>query len=254
MNSPWRTPPPLWLVVVRRNLALLLFLVVAIIGMGSVYWFFSPGGGEVEAVIAADLAPGLSAPIFKQVPAKPVEQRLAQSPGPIRVGIIAGHQGFDSGSVCSDGLTEVEINSAVANMVVSDLQSRDVRADLLDEFDVRLDRYSGTALVSIHSDSCTYINELATGFKIAGSAYTDSSQLSICIEQSFKNVTNLRYNENTITPHMTDYHAFRKIAQGTPAIIIEVGFMNLDRDILTNGKDQLSRGLVEGILCYLDSQ
>lgn len=254
VKSSWQTTPPFWLSLLRRNLPIVLFLLFSIIGMGTVYWFFSPEGGQVEAAVAASVEPGLSAPLFKAVPAKPVTQRLAQSPGPIRVGIIAGHQGFDSGSVCVDGLTEVELNANVANQVVSALQSRGIRTDLLDEFDARLDDYSGTALVSIHSDSCTYINELATGFKIAGSSFTDSSQLSICIERSYGDITELRYNENTITPHMTDYHAFRKIAQGTPAIIIEVGFMNLDREILSNQSDLLSSGLVEGILCYLNSQ
>jgi N-acetylmuramoyl-L-alanine amidase len=67
-------------------------------------------------------------------------------------------------------------------------------------------------------------------------------------------VTQLPYHENTITPHMTDYHAFRKIALGTPAIIIEVGFISLDRELLTTGADLVSDALVDGILCYLDSQ
>ena len=254
MSSTWNRTPPFWLSFLRRNLPLVLFLLFAMSGMGVVYWFFSPVGGEVEAAMATSFDPAHSASIFKAVPAKPVEQRLAQSPGPIRIGIVAGHQGFDSGSVCVDGLTEVEVNAGIANMVVSRLQSRGIRADLLDEFDARLDGYSSTALVSIHSDSCTYVNDLATGFKIAGSSFTNSSELSICVEQSYRDITDLRYNEHTITPHMTDYHLFRKIAQGTPAIIIEVGFMNLDRDILTNGRDLLSSGLVEGILCYLNLQ
>jgi len=51
---------------------------------------------------------------------------------------------------------------------------------------------------------------------------------------------------------MTDYHAFRTIPVGVPAIIIEVGFMNLDRDILTNHPDIPAAGVTNGILCYLD--
>jgi N-acetylmuramoyl-L-alanine amidase len=51
---------------------------------------------------------------YKEIPSRPVQQRLAQSPGPLRVGIIAGHAGFDSGAVCDDGLTEVEVNATIA--------------------------------------------------------------------------------------------------------------------------------------------
>ena len=32
---------------------------------------------------------------------------------------MAGHRGFDTGAVCEDGLTEVEVNEAVAELVVA---------------------------------------------------------------------------------------------------------------------------------------
>ena len=124
--------------------------------------------------------------------------------------------------------------------------------EILDEFDPRLESFSASAIVSIHADSCDYINELATGFKISGSPLTDSSSLSICIEQAYREATELKYHPDSITPHMTDYHAFRKIAPGTPAIIIEVGFLNLDREILTSGSEVVVSGLSNGILCYMD--
>ncbi len=253
-NAAWQTTSPTWVRFLKRNLPILLFLILSTIGMGTVYWFFSPVTGDAQALAAVSLEGSLSAPIFKTVPAKPVSQRLAQSPGPRRIGIIVGHKGFDSGSVCDDGLTEAEVNENVANKVYAELQALGIRAELLQEFDPLLDGYSATALVSIHSDSCTYVNDLATGFKVAGSSRTDSSQLSICVEENYAKETQLPYHENTITPHMTDYHAFREISLGTPAIIIEVGFMYLDRELLTTGADLLSGALVDGILCYLDSQ
>ncbi len=107
-------------------------------------------------------------------------------------------------------------------------------------------------LVSIHADSCDYFNELATGFKIAGSSFTDSSQLSICVEGAYAAATQLPYHANTITPHMTDYHAFREIARGVPAIILETGFLNLDREFLTTGQDVIAGSIAEGVLCYVD--
>lgn len=252
-NSIHQTNLPPLLQFLGRHLPIVLFLGVAFVGMMLVYWYFSPEEQQSEVITAVLPEEGsLVAPIFKNVPAQPVVQRLAQSPGPLRVGIISGHRGFDSGAVCADGLTEAQVNEAIANIIVANLQSRGIRTDELDEFDPRLDNYSGTAVISIHADSCDYINDLATGFKIAGSGLTNSSQLSICVEQAYREATQMHYHANTITPDMTDYHAFRKIAPGVPAIIIEVGFMNLDREMITTNADVPATGVTNGILCFLD--
>ncbi|MBK7919419.1 MAG: N-acetylmuramoyl-L-alanine amidase [Chloroflexi bacterium] len=152
-----------------------------------------------------------SPPHLQNIPAKPVVQRLPK-PRPIRIGIISGHRGNDSGAVCADGLTEAQVNETIADMVLSDLQAQGIRAEKLDEFDARLDNYYATAVVSIHADSCDYINDLATGFKLAGSGYTDSTELSICVEQAYRQSTQMEYHANTITPDMSDYLAFRQIA------------------------------------------
>ncbi len=242
---------PFLLRFLGRNLPLVLFLVLAVAGMMAIYWFFSPVESSAEAIAVADAVGGLSAPIYKTVPDKPVLQRLAQSPGPVRVGIIVGHRNSDSGAVCDDGLTEVEVNTNIAEQVYAQLLSQGIHTDLLDEFDPRLEDYYATALISIHADSCVYYNDLATGFKIAGSSFTDSSQLSICVEQAYQQETQMLYHENTITPHMTDYHAFREIAPGVPAIIIETGFMNLDREKLTTDSHIPAAGITDGILCFL---
>lgn len=237
---------------IGRNLSLLAFLALSTVAMLAVYFYFSPSSGVAEVVAAGSSAGALSAPFAKPVPPRPVLQRLAQSPGPIRMGIISGHKGNDSGAVCEDGLTEAEVNENIAARVVSILQTRGIAADLLTEFDPRLDGYVATGLVSIHADSCDYINDLATGFKIAGSSFTDSSQLSICVENSYQQATQLSYHANTITPDMTDYQAFRRIAPGVPGIIIEVGFLNLDRELLTGQPDLVAGAITDGIWCYLD--
>ncbi|MCA9866956.1 MAG: N-acetylmuramoyl-L-alanine amidase [Anaerolineales bacterium] len=237
---------------IRRNLSLLAFLALAGAAMMGAYVYFSPASGVAEVVAAGSSAGALSAPFVKPVPARPVLQRLIQSPGPIRVGVISGHKGNDSGAVCADGLTEAEVNENIAVRVVSALQARGIAADLLTEFDPRLDGYVATALVSIHADSCDYINDVATGFKIAGSGYTDSSSLSICVEDAYRRATEMSYHANTITPDMADYQAFRRISSGVPAIIIEVGFMNLDRPMLTQQPDRVAGGITDGIWCFLD--
>ncbi len=237
---------------IGRNLSLLAFLALSTGVMLAAYFYFSPASGVAEVVAAGNAAGALSAPFAKPVPPKPILQRLAQSPGPIRIGIISGHKGNDSGAVCEDGLTEAEVVENIAVRVVSALQARGISADLLSEFDPRLEGYVATGLVSIHADSCDNINDLATGFKIAGSGLTDSSQLSICVEDAYRQATQLSYHANTITPHMTDYHAFRQLAAGVPGIILEVGFLNRDRQLLEQQPDLLAGAITEGIGCYLD--
>lgn len=237
---------------IGRNIALLTFFAVSVGVMLGAYFYFSPTSGVAEVVAAGSSAGTLSAPFSKPLPPRPILQRLTQSPGPIRIGIISGHKGNDAGSVCEDGLTEAEVNENIAARVVSALQTRGIAADLLSEFDPRLQGYVATGLVSIHADSCDYINDLATGFKIAGSSFTDSSQLSICVEDAYRQATQMQYHANTITLDMTDYQAFRQIAVGTPAIILEVGFLNLDRQLLTTQPDLVAGAITTGIFCYID--
>lgn len=256
MNSPydesaWESSNGSWFTFLRHALPFVLFLVLAAAGMYGVYMFFSPSGDDAD-VVAAMRSGGLSAPFIKAVPAKPVSQRMAQSPGPLRIGIISGHQGSDSGAVCDDGLTEAEVNLNISEKVVANLRLRGIRTVILQEFDEQLNGYSGTMLVSIHSDSCEYYNDDATGFKIAGSMFTDSSALVSCMENAYATATQLPYSAYTLTADMTDYHAFREISFGTPAIIIETGFMNLDRELLTTNADIPANAITDGILCYLN--
>jgi len=255
MQAPYGDSGPVDRPVLRflgRNLALLAFVAMSTAAMLAVYFYFSPTSGAAEVVAAGGLNGALTAPFAKPVPPRPVLQRLTQSPGPVRIGIISGHRGNDAGSVCEDGLTEAQVNEGIAIRVIAGLQTHGIATDLLDEFDARLQGYVGTALVSIHADSCDYINDEATGFKIAGSGYTDSSHLSICVEGHYRDATQMNYHADTVTPDMADYHAFREIAPGVPGIIIETGFLNLDREVLTTKQDVLADAITQGILCYID--
>lgn len=239
-----------WVTFIFDNIRLLLFLGLGLFGMFFVYWYFTPVGGSATAVAVGD-TPFVTENEVEQ-PQKPVTQRFSQSQAPLFIGIIAGHFESDSGAVCDDGLTEAEINMDIATKLVNRLNNSGIPAAILAEFDTRLDGFSGTALISIHADSCVYINDLATGYKVAGSSYTDSDTLQTCIENSYAAATQLSYHANTITEDMTDYHAFRKISLGTPAVIVETGYMNLDRTLLTTNNEIVVNGLYNGIACYLE--
>jgi N-acetylmuramoyl-L-alanine amidase len=250
-NNTWDNDSSWW-AIIGRVLPFLLFFLIATLGMAGVYFFFSPADGNAE-IVAAVRSNGLSAPFYKPAPPRPVSQRLVQSPAPLRIGIISGHRGNDVGAVCDDGLTEAEVNLNIAERVTQSLQARGFRTELLDEFDERLYGFAGTALISIHADSCVYYNEEATGYKVAGSYITDSTLLTSCIEEAYGTATQLPYHANTITPHMTDYHAFREISVGTAAVIIETGFMNLDRELLTTRAEVPAEAILQGILCYIEA-
>jgi N-acetylmuramoyl-L-alanine amidase len=179
------------------------------------------------------------------------------SPHP-RIGIVSGHWGNDSGSVCKDGVTEQQVNLRIATLVKQNLQNAGYDVDLLEEFDKRLNQYQALALVSIHNDSCDYINSEATGFKVAAArsnSYPEkSARLTACLVQRYGSETGLHYHANSITQDMTSYHAFDEINTNTTAAIIEAGFLNLDRQILTKKTDVVAKGISDGILCFVRNE
>ncbi len=188
--------------------------------------------------------------------AGPVQQAL-------RIGIVAGHSGNDSGAVCLDSngkvtLTEADVNLKIATLVRKKLVDRGFQVDLLNEFDTRLNGYRAVAVVSIHNDSCEYINPEATGFKVAAALNTRdtnrANRLLACLEDRYHRATGLRFHPGSITSDMTGYHAFSEIDPNTIAAIIETGFLNLDQEILTQHTDQVADGVVDGILCFVNNE
>src|SRR5512140_2942777 len=187
----------------------------------------------------------------------PVQQAL-------RIGIVAGHSGNDSGAVCVDSssgkvtLTEADVNLKIATLVQKKLVDRGFQVDLLNEFDTRLNGYRAVAVVSIHNDSCEYINPEATGFKVAAALNTRDAQragrLLSCMVDRYQRATGLRFHPGSITPDMTGYHAFSEIDPNTIAAIIETGFLYLDQEILTQHTDQVADGVVDGIMCFVNNE
>lgn len=179
------------------------------------------------------------------------------TPRPLpRIGLVAGHWGNDSGAVCPDGLTEMEVNLNIATMAQRMLTDKGFQVDLLKEFDPALEDYRALALVSIHADSCTFINNEATGFKVAAALGNDVTQaekaarLTACLRTRYADKSDMPVH-NSITPDMTYYHAFDEIHQETTAAIIEVGFLNLDRQKLTGQPNLLAEGIVDGVMCFI---
>ncbi len=208
---------------------------------------------------AASLADKLALLLTPQ-PANPAAEAR---PAALRVGIVAGHSGNDSGAVCLDGnnkvtLSEAEVNLKIATLVRQKLTERGLQVDLLNEYDTRLNGYRAAAIVSIHNDSCEYINDQASGYKVAAALNTRdvnrANRLLACLIDRYHKATGLRFHPGSITPDMTSYHAFSEIDPNTIAAIIETGFLNLDRETLTQHTDQVADGIVNGIMCFINNE
>lgn len=173
------------------------------------------------------------------------------------IGVVAGHSGNDSGAVCADGYTEAQLNMDVASRVQKSLIEMGYDVDLLKEFDPRLSNYQADALVSIHADSCNYINDQATGFKVASALANPrperAARLTACLRNRYAQATGLQLH-NSVTVDMSSYHAFDEINPETTAAIIEVGFLNLDRQILTEHTDIVAKGVSDGIACFIKNE
>lgn len=272
-------PPPVQ-TGIRLGLVLQTFGVIIMTGIGLAtlftWWtpdsFLPPESADRLAIALATQAgvEGLPTTPVATSEAAPVATaeapQFAEVPSVQNViGIVSGHRGPnrstglpDPGAVCADGLTEREVNERVALQVVELLQGEGYQVDLLDEFDSRLTDYQALALVSIHADSCEYVNEYATGFKVASLVATESAtaeqdqQLVRCLIDNYTEATGLSFHPS-VTYDMADYHTFWEIAPGTPGAIIEIGFMYLDRDMLTNHSDLIALGIARGVLCYARS-
>jgi N-acetylmuramoyl-L-alanine amidase len=181
----------------------------------------------------------------------------------VHIGIIAGHSGspqdssftVDPGAVCDDGLTELQINEAVAREVFTALRRDKYTVDLLTEFDSRLEGYQADVLVSVHTNDCRDYGEAGTGYNATSASSRQSTRgqderLLNCLISEYGATTGLPRHTG-VTYDMSDYHTFREVAVDTPTAIIEIGFMRNDRDFLLGQQDLIAQGIANGIRCFL---
>ena len=236
----------------KKNLLYLGIILVVACGLATIFTAFTPGADEPNAsVLIAQrtvsiptlLAPGAPTPTHRATPL---------------IGIVAGHWKNDSGAVCVDGFQEVDINLNIASLVQKILAEKGYEVQLLSEFDPELTNFQADALVSIHADSCDFINAQATGFKVAsamGSRYPEyAARLTACLRGRYGQMTGLPLHSTSVTNDMTNYHAFGEINENTPASIIETGFLNLDRQFLTEKPDLAAQGIAAGIICFIQNE
>jgi len=199
----------------------------------------------------------INIPIAQNTPT--LSQKITvEPPSQIRIGIVAGHWMNDPGAVCPDGVKEVDVNLKIASLVQKNLKDQGYEVDLLKEFDPLLTGYQSSALISIHADSCEFINSDATGYKVVSAMGSkrpeQSARLTACIRNRYGKSTGLKLHSTSVTEDMTSYHAFGEIEENTPAAIIETGFLNLDKQFLTQKPEVAAQGIIDGILCFLKNE
>lgn len=235
------------------------------VGVATVFTWWSPGsflsaGSSLPLVIAQatyDMA-GVNPP--GPIATSEVDPALYEARS---IGLVSGHRGIypdtglpDPGAICADGLTEASINEDITLRVMAKLTEMGYYVDVFDEFDPALSGYRARAMISIHADTCDYINDIATGFKVASFEVSTSPEedqlLTACLIEHYGAITGLSQHPS-VTYDMTHYHNFAELDPETPGAIIEVGFMYLDRAFLTEQADVAAEGIVQGIICFLNN-
>ena len=255
--------------IFRGTLINLEIVALVAVLLATMYAAWSPGSGTSiteQQALASDALPTNSGAISQQEQTLPQATLLSpeNTPAPsdeTQLGIVVGHWGDvnDPGSVCADQmLTELKVNQDIATLLEKSLTEQGYKVTLLKEFDPQLAGFKALALISIHADSCDYINDQASGYKVAAAMgqqnQAQSTKLAACLRSRYGQATSLSLHSTSITPDMTSYHAFDEINPDTPAVIIETGFLNLDRQFLTERTDLAAKGILDGILCFLNDE
>ena len=233
--------------------AIFIILVTAII-TATVLIFFSPGQ-DIDLYLNNQF----SKPRTDQK--EPSELPTLLPNDQSRIGIVAGHWGFDTGHVCGNELNnvqEVDVNLRVATMVRNILVKAGYTVDLLHEFDPSLSDYTGLALLAIHNDTCDFINESASGFKVSSTAHVsypaEAKKFNDCLVDRYQRNTDLPFRGSTISSDSDMFYAYNMINNYMTASVIETGYLNLDYRFLTEKTEKVAQGLAEGILCYINNE
>ncbi|OLC55894.1 MAG: hypothetical protein AUH85_08015 [Chloroflexi bacterium 13_1_40CM_4_68_4] len=157
------------------------------------------------------------------------------------------------------GYKEVDVNEEIADRIATLLKAQGVEVDILPT--TVPEGYLADAFVALHCDG-DGVGELS-GFKMAHSTrrspYEDALMNSI--KDSYAKATGLPYDALHVSRAMINLYSFNwsryqhATSAFTPSTIIELGFLSNDddREILVNKPDVVARGVVNGLLTFLDS-
>ena len=188
--------------------------------------------------------------------------------GEVRVGIQIGHLDarehpaeharlrVSTGGE-ANGVTELQINQAVAAALAERLTAAGVAVDLVPASVPP--RYRADVFVSLHADSSP--DDARRGFKTAHFEPARTPQervLKQIVDAAYAAGTALPDDHENVSGNMLWYYAFdpryrHAVSPVTPSLLIEMGYISNDRDleILVN-PDVPAAAIAEGVLAYLE--
>lgn len=158
-----------------------------------------------------------------------------------------------------DGVTEVDVTTAIARRMATLLRAQGIAVDILPT--TVPEGYLADVFIALHCDD-DGTGELS-GFKMAHSTrrapYEDA--LVTSVKDAYAAATGLGYDVAHVSRAMISYYAFNwgrfqhATSPFTPSTIIELGFLSNDgdRDLLVDHADIVAGALVSGILAFLDA-
>ena len=188
--------------------------------------------------------------------------------GEVRVGIQIGHLDardhpaeharlrVSTGGE-ANGVTELQINRAVAEALAELLTSAGVAVDLLPASVPP--RYRADAFVSLHADSSP--NDTRRGFKTAHFEPARTPQervLKRAVDASYGAGTSLPDDHENVSGNMLWYYAFdpryrHAVSPVTPSLLIEMGYISNDHDLdVLSDPEVPAAAIAEGVLAYLE--
>jgi len=137
------------------------------------------------------------------------------------------------------------------------LEEKDFQVHVFPEFDLDLLNYKADAFVAIYSGSCLHDPLPASGFKIGTSLTAEDNDnvnnLAVCLAENYQSNTRLPFSYEIIHPDHPSYHIFRDIHASTPVVLIEIGAMSTDRNVIIGQSNTVVEGIAAGIQCFIDS-
>ena len=173
------------------------------------------------------------------------------------IGILVGHWKVDSGAVCENGIVEANVNEAIANQVSVKLSAMGYSVKLLAETDIDLINFRGPTLIAIYCKACDEESGSTSGFSIGTTLKTSdmnaANTLAACMGEIYQKSTNLDFAYQIINSDHRAYPIFEVVNPKTPMIYLEMGSLFYDQAVLIDDSEKVANGIVNGILCYLDT-
>ena len=173
----------------------------------------------------------------------------------LTVALLSGHAGYDSGAICGDmndpTIKEVDVVARIVELVRVELERTGLDVLVLEEYDARLTNLDAALMLSLHADSCIFINGYKAAYPYNSAIPLTERKMLACIDKHYAAHTGLPFHPS-VTDEMTRYHAFRKVLPGTPTVILEMGFLGGDAHLLTQEPERVAAGIIESINCFLE--